>query len=258
VGGGEKNCHAGFPLNVEITLRIYIHILLHFNLESIKYRRIIHMPLSRQEYQVIGRAECLGPHRAKYEQEWNEHFPSWRYAFLVTSVDHRGNEVEQLLETEEILEYYLQAYILLFESQPQLFQLLAETALNVFEVDPNLDLESGSDFNVQISGQTHFIDIAIRRVFQIYGLEFGGAQVIGINPQAPRVPGQERTWFECFNPSHLLINAQIRPNTDNLDYLTDPCQNDWFGEAEELTAERLYQQSRVVVVPRSDRAASMR
>jgi hypothetical protein len=138
---------------------------------------------------------------------------------------------------------------------------LAEIAAEVFEIDAETDLESGTDFTVQNSESTHYMDIAIRAVLQMNGLQFRGNKKVNINDGGDILPEnvlaqseiQGQTWFDILNPSKLVVPGSLATAKalQNLQILTDPCTESWANRPEEgkpLTAEALYQFTRVVWV----------
>lgn len=103
------------------------------------------------------------------------------------------------------------------------------------------------------------MDIAIRAVMTMHGIQFSGDQNIHINDggdvlpddlkQREEIKGQ--TWFDLFNPSKLVVSEHLAPAKalEKLEILTDPCAESWAvrpKEGKRLTAESLYQFTRVV------------
>lgn len=220
---------------------------------------------------IAGRVECLGKSRDAFETRMNQEYGqgNWGYGWLVEILDEEtGEYVPRLLDKEAVISHYLNAYILLATRLPYVFPTLIDQAAEVFELDPETDLVSGTDFHTQESVGTHYMDIAIRNVLELHNITFRGNTKVNINHGGDQLPeelkaqlaedlnnGDVETWFDVFNPSRLPVGESIRvhPEIDQVKLLTDPCPEHWAERTEgpDLTAESLYQFARVVWVKAS-------
>lgn len=223
--------------------------------------------------EVIGRVECLGEKRPQFEARMDKEHGAgnWGYGWLVEILDSEtGEYVPTFLDKEAIIHHYLNAYVLLATRLPHVFTRLVEEASEVFELDPEVDLLSGTDFHTQKSVGTHYMDIAVRVVLEMNDLSFKGNQKVNINHGGDELPVELRqklaedlglqqqelqTWFDIFNPSRLSVGEDIRLPKDikQISLLTNPCPDHWAERVDtpNLTAESLYQFSRVVWVKAS-------
>ena len=87
----------------------------------------------------------------------------------------------KILSEEEVLKYYEEAYFKHLDENPDIVRYLGENARDVYDSDPEKDLSSGTDYNIQNSKAKHIQDIVIRRYFQSRNLKFLGEKFIRVH-----------------------------------------------------------------------------
>jgi nicotinate-nucleotide adenylyltransferase len=85
----------------------------------------------------------------------------------------------QMIERDEALQLYEEAYFEFLRNSPEILDWLCATASEVYDIEPS-NVESGLDYFVQESKATRLQDISVRRCLKRLGREFGGDHLVQI------------------------------------------------------------------------------
>ncbi|MCK5630366.1 MAG: hypothetical protein KAI26_07145 [Nanoarchaeota archaeon] len=142
------------------------------------------MAIPTSEWQTIGRPGWFGEDRdktlAEYDQQYGQ--GNWRIRHKLGPKTLDFNQAVQLYELSYEVDFN-------HPDRRYIWNDLIKRAKDVW-TEQLTDVNSGIDYSVQLAPAAHYEDIAIRKILDKYGLEFGGEELVRIRADSEDLAGK--------------------------------------------------------------------
>jgi hypothetical protein len=171
------------------------------------------------QWETIERPGYFGKKRDELFALWNSQYGenNWRIAW------QWGDKV---LEKEMALQIYEDAYYMYFKNNPVKLNWLLNTASDVYDTAAS-NVNSGLDYKLQETPNTHLHDISIRRVIIRLGEQFRGDHLVEVrwkNSEGYELnPG-----IVPFHKPEFILPGEIKTYNDTGIWWNNKSDEDWY------------------------------
>lgn len=153
------------------------------------------------EWNIIERPGYLGKKRDEIYSSWDNLYgkDNWKLGWQ-WGTDRVSRDIA--------IRIYEQAYYVFFKSNHRMLEWIINTASDVYDTAPS-NVQSGLDYNIQETPNTHIHDISIRRAIMRLGEKFKGDHLVHVRWKDSE--GYEiNPGIVPFHRPNLIINEELK------------------------------------------------